>query len=75
VEPLENICKVIKRLAENHEDISFIYPVHLNPAVRETVNLIIGEEERIHLIEPIDVQDMHNLIDRSNMVMTNSGGL
>lgn len=73
--PLENICKSIKRLAKEHKDVSFIYPVHLNPAVRETVNSIIGNKERIHLIEPVDVQDMHNLMDRSYMVMTDSGGL
>ena len=74
-EPLENICNAIKRLAEDHRDVSFIYPVHLNPAVRETVNSIIGNKERIYLIDPIDVQDMHNLMDRSYMVMTDSGGL
>lgn len=74
-EPLENICKAIKRLAEDHRDVSFIYPVHLNPAIREIVNSIIGDKERIYLIEPIDVQDMHNLMDRSYMVMTDSGGL
>ena len=74
-EPLENICRAIKKLSEKHKDISFVYPVHLNPVVRETVNAIIGDKERIHLIDPIDVQDMHNLMNRSYMVMTDSGGL
>lgn len=74
-EPLENICKAIKRLSMEHEEVSFIYPVHLNPAVRETVFNILGEVRNVHLIDPIDVQDMHNLMDRSFFVMTDSGGL
>lgn len=74
-EPLEHICQAIKRLAADFKDVSFIYPVHLNPAVRETVNSIIGNQERIYLIDPIDVSDMHNLMDRSYFVMTDSGGL
>lgn len=73
--PLENICKAVKRLVKDFEDLNIIYPVHLNPTVRETVNSILGEIERIHLIEPVDVQDMHNLMDRCYMVMSDSGGL
>lgn len=52
-----------------------IYPVYLNPAVRETVNSILGETKRVYLIDPVDVQDMHNLMFRCYMVMTDSGGL
>lgn len=73
--PLENICKAVKRLVKDFEDLNIIYPVHLNPTVRETVNSILGETERVHLIEPVDVQDMHNLMDRCYMVMSDSGGL
>lgn len=73
--PLENICKSVKIIADKYEDIEVVYPVHLNPAVRETVFNILGNHEKIHLIEPINVQDMHNLIGKSYMVMTDSGGL
>ena len=74
-EPLENICRAVRRLVEEFEDIQVVYPVHLNPAVRQTVNAILGGVERVNLIEPIDVEDMHNLMDRSYLVMTDSGGL
>ncbi|WP_353894450.1 UDP-N-acetylglucosamine 2-epimerase (non-hydrolyzing) [Proteinivorax hydrogeniformans] len=74
-EPLENICKAVRKLVEEFEDINVTYPVHLNPAVRETVNNILGDVERVNLIEPVDVEDMHNLMDRSYMIMTDSGGL
>ncbi len=73
--PLENICKAVKRIVENNKDIQIVYPVHLNPAVRETVFEILGNEERIHLTDPIDVEDMHNVMSRSFLVMTDSGGL
>lgn len=73
--PLENICKAIKRLAEEYIDVKFVYPVHLNPAVRETVFSILSNIDNVSLIEPIDVLDMHNLLARSFIVMTDSGGL
>ena len=60
---------------EENEDLRVIYPVHLNPAVRDTVNSILGGMDRVKLIDPIDVQDMHNLMDRSHIIMTDSGGL
>lgn len=74
-EPLQNICRAVKRLVERYDDIEVIYPVHLNPSVRETVFDILMGIDRINLIEPMDVLDMHNLIARCNMVMTDSGGL
>ena len=73
--PLENICSAVKRLVEDNSDIEVIYPVHLNPAVRETVFAILGDVERVHLIAPVDVEDMHNVMSRSYLVMTDSGGL
>lgn len=73
--PLENICRAVKRLVEAHEDIEVVYPVHLNPAVRETVFSILGDTDRVHLIDPIDVEDMHNVMSRSYLVLTDSGGL
>ena len=74
-EPLENICRAVKRIVEEFEDIEVIYPVHMNPAVRDTANAILGQLDRVHLIHPLDVEDMHNLMSRSFLVMTDSGGL
>lgn len=73
--PLENICSAVNRLAEIYNDIEVVYPVHLNPNVRETVFDILGNQERIKLLEPLDVLDMHNLLARSFMILTDSGGL
>lgn len=73
--PLENICNALKEIADKYEDIRIVYPVHLNPAVRETVFAILGEHPRISLIEPVNVDDLHNAISRCFMVMTDSGGL
>ena len=74
-QPLRNICFAIKRLAKEYKDTGFVYPVHLNPDVRETVYEILSGEKNIHLIDPIDVLDMHNLIARSFLLLTDSGGL
>lgn len=74
-EPLKNICRAIKRLVNNMKDVTVVYPVHLNPAVRESVYEILGNSVNVILTEPLDVLDMHNLMDRSYMVMTDSGGL
>ncbi|MDE6182482.1 MAG: UDP-N-acetylglucosamine 2-epimerase (non-hydrolyzing) [Eubacteriales bacterium] len=74
-EPLENICSAILEIVQKNEDVEVVYAVHFNPLVREVANRILGNNERIHLIDPIDMKDMHNLIDRSYMVMTDSGGL
>ncbi len=73
--PLENICNAVKRLVQNNADIEVVYPVHLNPAVRETVFSILGNMDRVHLIDPLDVEDMHNAMSKSFLVMTDSGGL
>jgi len=74
-EPLENICKAVLRIAENHEDVEVVYAVHLNPAVKEVAHRILGDHPRIHLLEPLEMQDMHNLLNRSYLVLTDSGGL
>lgn len=73
--PLENICNAVKRLVDKYSDIEVVYPVHLNPAVRETVFKILGNSSRVHLIDPINVDELHNLMARSYMVMTDSGGI
>lgn len=72
---LENICRAVRRIAEDFTDVQIVYPVHLNPAVRNTVFSILGDVARIHLIDPLDVEDMHNLMAKSYLVMTDSGGL
>ncbi len=74
-EPLENICRALKKIVTDFPDVELVYPVHLNPAVRETVNKYLAGMDRVHLIDPIDVRDMHNAMDRSYMIMTDSGGL
>lgn len=74
-EPLENICRAVKRIVREHPDVEVVYPVHLNPAVRDTAFSILGDVDRVHLIDPLDVEDMHNVMSRSYLVMTDSGGL
>lgn len=74
-EPLKNICRAVTRLVNEFPDVEVIYPVHLNPAVRETVYEIMSGNDRIHLIDPLDVDELHNLMKRCFMVMTDSGGL
>jgi len=74
-EPLKNICLALKELVETYDDIQLVYPVHLNPAVREVVFDILGGLDRVSLIEPVNVDDLHNAMARCFMVMTDSGGL
>lgn len=74
-QPLINICQGIKRLSRDYPDVDFVYPVHLNPAVREAVYAVIDNIPNIFLTEPLDVPDMHNLISRCYLIMTDSGGL
>lgn len=73
--PLENICYALKELVEAYQDVELVYPVHLNPAVRETVFGILGGLERVHLIDPVSVDELHNAMGRSYLVMTDSGGI
>lgn len=74
-EPLENICKALKYIAEKYEDVEIVYAVHKNPAVQETAFEILGNCQRVHLLDPLDAEEMHNLMDRSYLVLTDSGGL
>ncbi|WP_330367540.1 non-hydrolyzing UDP-N-acetylglucosamine 2-epimerase [Butyrivibrio sp. AE3006] len=74
-EPLRNICNAVKRMANEYPDVVFIYPVHLNPAVRDVVFGILSNIDNVLLIDPVDVLDMHKLLARSYMVMTDSDGL
>lgn len=74
-QPLCDICDAVKKLAENNNDIKYVYPVHLNPAVRNTVYGMLSDTDNIILTDPVDVWDMHNLLARCYMVLTDSGGL
>ena len=73
--PMEDIMSAIAEVVRTHEDVEVVYPVHLSPVVRECAQKYLGGKERIHLIEPLDVEEMHNLLARCYMVMTDSGGL
>lgn len=74
-EPLKNICNAILNLVKDNNDIEIVYAVHKNPAVRDTVYSILSNNHNIHLVEPLNLRDMHNLMNRSYLVMTDSGGL
>lgn len=74
-EPLVNICNAVKRIALEFSDVEIVYAVHLNPAVRNTAHEILGNTSNIHLLEPLELKDMHNLLNRSYLVLTDSGGL
>lgn len=74
-QPLFNICKAARHIAEEFDDVEIIYPVHLNPSVQDTAHKVLDNIERVHLVPPLDVEDMHNLMARSFLVMTDSGGL
>jgi UDP-N-acetylglucosamine 2-epimerase len=74
-EPMKNIMTALRRLAEAYPQTELVYPVHLSPVVREAAGKYLAGHERIHLIDPIDVEEMHNLMSRCAFVMTDSGGL
>ncbi len=74
-EPLQNICNAVKEIAKKNKDVVVVYPVHLNPAVQDVATKTLGEVKNVHLIEPLDVITTHNLINRSYMVLTDSGGI
>lgn len=74
-EPLRNICEAVKEIATKNKNIEVVYPVHLNPAVQEVAREILSDIPNVHLIEPLDVITTHNLINRSYMVLTDSGGI
>lgn len=74
-EPLENICKAVRRIVEDNDDVEVVYAVHPNPIVQETAYKYLDGHSRIHLIKPIGITDMHNLMKKAYMVMTDSGGI
>lgn len=74
-EPMRNMFRAIRRVMDEHPDVKAIYPIHMNPVVRETANEILGGEERIRIIEPLEVLDFHNFLSRSYLILTDSGGI
>ena len=74
-EPMKHMFRAIRQVCEEHPDVKAIYPIHMNPAVREIANEILGDEERIRIIEPLDVLDFHNFLARSYLILTDSGGI
>ncbi len=72
---MKQMFRAIKRLVEKHQDIQIVYPVHLNPVVRETANEILGNDDRIQLIEPLDVVEFHNFAAHAHLILTDSGGV
>lgn len=74
-EPMKNMFRAIRRVMDEHSDVKAIYPIHMNPIVRETANAILGNDERIHIIEPLDVLDFHNFLAKSHLILTDSGGI
>ena len=74
-EPMRHMFRAIRRVLQEHGDVKAIYPIHLNPAVREIAGAVFQEEDRIHLIEPLDVLDFHNFMKASYLILTDSGGI
>lgn len=74
-EPMKHMFRAIKRVCDEHPDVKAIYPIHMNPVVRETADQILGGDDRIHIIEPLDVLDFHNFLSRSYLILTDSGGI
>lgn len=74
-EPMRQMFRAIHRVLKEHPDVKAIYPIHMNPVVRETANEILGNDDRIHIIEPLDVLDFHNFMARCHIILTDSGGI
>lgn len=74
-EPMYHMFRAIKRVLDEHDDVKAIYPIHLNPVVRATAAEVFGDDDRIRLIEPLDVLDFHNFLSRSYLILTDSGGI
>lgn len=73
--PMKDMFKAIKRIIDEFPDIKAIYPIHMNPVVREAANKILGNNDRIRIIEPLEVVDFHNFLSKSHLILTDSGGI
>ena len=74
-EPMKHMFNAIKRIVNEHSDIKAIYPIHMNPVVRETANSILADNDRIKIIDPLEVVDFHNFLNASFLILTDSGGI
>lgn len=74
-QPMENMFRAIRRIIDEMPDVKAIYPIHMNPVVRDIAGRVLGGEERIKIIEPLDVLDFHNFLAKSYLVLTDSGGI
>ncbi len=74
-QPMRNMFRAIKRVMDEHPDVKAIYPIHMNPLVREAAKDIFDGDDRIHIIEPLEVVDFHNFLANSYMILTDSGGI
>ncbi len=74
-EPMHNMFRAIRRVMEEHPDVKAIYPIHMNPTVRKAADEELGNLDRVHIIEPLEVVDFHNFLARSYMILTDSGGI
>ena len=74
-EPMRHMFRAIRRVMDENPDVKAIYPIHMNPQVRQTAAEILGDDDRIHIIEPLDVLDFHNFMARSALILTDSGGI
>lgn len=74
-EPMRHMFKAIKRIVDETPDVKVIYPVHLNPKVKQVADEILGDDEKIKLIKPLEVIDFHNFINKSYLILTDSGGI
>ena len=72
---MHNVFRAIRRVLDEHPDCKAVYPIHMNPVVRDTADAILGGDERIRIIEPLDVLDFHNFLSRSYLILTDSGGI
>lgn len=74
-EPMHHMFRAIRRIVDETEDVKVIYPIHMNPVVRKAADEELGDDDRIHIIEPLDVLDFHNFLSRSYLILTDSGGI
>ena len=74
-QPMINMFKAIKRVLSEFDDVKAVYPIHLNPAVRKIANEVFDSNDRIKLIEPLEVLDFHNFMNKSYLILTDSGGI
>ena len=74
-EPMHNMFRAIKRIVDEYADLKVIYPIHMNPVVRKAAADVFGDDDRFHIIEPLDVLDFHNFLARSYLILTDSGGI